>query len=265
MSITLKQQAYHDIRAKIQSGDLWAGSRLSELSLSKELQISRTPIREAIHQLASEGIVEHIPHYGSFVRQLTRDEVQELFDLRETLECYAVRRAVTYLADSDLALLRRLISEMRQQVAHAAQSPDRLIVGDDAGRWVINDSLFHMLLIRSARNSWLIKMIGDLQLMTRMFGQRREPLSVSNLVWIYAGHTRIVRALERRDGAAASTEMAKHIRRGCRLVLELCGQPEATVRRDRIDLTEWPAEVRDLVRRLEAFAPLSSTNKTGPS
>jgi DNA-binding GntR family transcriptional regulator len=261
MRSTLKQRAYRDIRTKIQNGDLWAGARLSELSLSKELQISRTPIREAIHQLASEGIVEHIPHQGAFVRQLTRPELQELFDLRETLECYAVRRAADHISDADLALLDRLCVVMRLQVKQALQSGAPVITGDEANDWVINDSLFHMLLIRAAKNAWLLKIIGDLQLMTRMFGQRREPLGVSNLVWIYAGHARIVRALHRRDAVGASREMGRHIRRGCRLVLQQCGPGDGATRDDGMP-ADWPAEVRDLVRRLEAFDASSEPKRS---
>ncbi len=250
---TLRQRAYQDIRSRIQGGDLFAGARLSELSLSKELQISRTPIREAIHQLASEGLVEHIPHQGAFVRRLSTEELRELFELRETLECYAVVRAAERLSEADLKLLEHLCREMRARIKRAYAAGDSIISEEAASAWVINDTLFHMLIIRAAKNAWLLKIIGDLQLMTRMFGQRREPLSVSNLAHIYAGHKRIVRALRRRDGGRASMEMAKHVQRGCRLVLDLCDTGDDEKADAGIDMAAWPADVRDLVRRLEAF------------
>lgn len=253
MSTTLKQRAYRSIRSKIEVGDLWAGVRLSELSLSKELGISRTPIREAIHQLASEGIVEHIPHYGSFVKRLQRDELIELFELRETLECYAARRAAERVSEPELLLLERLCADMRRLVREGLDDPAGVIEGESAAQWVINDSVFHMMLIRAAHNRSLLRMISDLQLMTRMFGQRREPLSGRNLAWIYAGHSRIVRALRRGDPEQASREVGKHIQRGCRLVLELCKSDEEA-RSAPGGTDEWPPEVQDILQRFEAFS-----------
>jgi DNA-binding GntR family transcriptional regulator len=250
---TLKQKAYMDIRSRIESGHLSAGTRLSEVSLSKELRISRTPIREAIHQLASEGVVEHIPHYGSFVKQLSAEELEGLFSLRETLECYAIERGVKYINDSDLLFLDRLCMAMREMVRTAMASPDGTLSGAMAHEWVTNDSLFHMVLINAARNPWLLKIVDDMKLMTRMFGQRREPLSAGNLARIYAGHSRIVRALRKGDVDRARDELGKHIHRGCRLVLEMVGASSEGDSSSRFDLEAWPPEVRDYVRRIEKF------------
>lgn len=253
-TMTLKQRAYHDIRSRIETGLLHAGQRLSEISLSKDLAISRTPIREAIQQLASEGIVEQIPHYGAFVKELSAEEMEGLFSLRETLECYAVERAIDRLTDADLELLERLCNAMRRMVRMAYNTKDGVIDGELAHEWITNDSLFHMVLIRAARNTWLKKMVGDLKLMTRMFGQRREPLEAANLVRIYAGHRRIVRAMQRKDVTRAQAEMAKHIQRGCQLVMGLRGmQPASYPENTRIDASVWPVEVRDYIRRLELF------------
>ena len=253
-TMTLKQRAYRDIRSRIEAGLLHVGARLSEVSLSKDLAISRTPIREAIQQLASEGIVEQIPHYGAFVKELSAEELEGLFSLRETLECYAVERAIDRLTETDFDLLERLCHAMRRMVRMAYESKDGVIDGELAHEWITNDSLFHMVLIRAARNTWLKKMVGDLKLMTRMFGQRREPLEASNLVRVYAGHRRIVRAMRRHDVARARAEMAKHIQRGCKLVMALRGmQPTPHFDTSRVDASVWPVEVRDYIRRLELF------------
>ena len=254
MNTTLKQQAYRSIRSQIEVGELWAGVRISEGALSKQLGIGRTPIREAIHQLASEGIVEQIPHYGSFVKRLGRDELQELFELRETLECYAVTRAAQRITDEELDLLQRTCDEMRPVVRAALRNPQGAISGEEAARWVINDSVFHVLVIRAAHNRSLVRIVSDLQLMTRMFGQRREPLTGGNLARIYAGHARIIRALRRRDPEQARAEMSRHIQRGCQLVLQMCGVAEASgPAADTISLEQWPVEVRETLRRFEAF------------
>jgi DNA-binding GntR family transcriptional regulator len=88
---SIRERAYGYIQQKIINGDYPAGRAISELALSKELGSSRTPIREAIGQLVAEGLVELIPNRGAVVAQFGRNDVLELFELREALEVYGVR------------------------------------------------------------------------------------------------------------------------------------------------------------------------------
>jgi DNA-binding GntR family transcriptional regulator len=83
---SLKQRAYDHIRQKLMSGVLIGGSRISDAELAEEIGISRTPVREAIIQLETEGVIEQIPRFGSFIRMLSREELIHLYELREVLE-----------------------------------------------------------------------------------------------------------------------------------------------------------------------------------
>src|SRR5262245_15044729 len=90
---TLVQRAYEHIQEAILSGHLPAGSVVSEAVLAKSLGISRTPVGEAIRQLAREGLVQQVPRYGTIVKPIDRRELIELYEMRAALESYAAARA----------------------------------------------------------------------------------------------------------------------------------------------------------------------------
>ena len=103
--LTLKQHAYEVIRTKILSGVLKPGSRLSDELLARELGISRSPVREAISQLASEGMVDYRPRTGAYVKGPDRCELEELYEIREPLERYAARKAAAGISPEGIARL----------------------------------------------------------------------------------------------------------------------------------------------------------------
>ena len=88
----MRERAYFLIQQKIVSGELMAGAAISEVSLAKELNSSRTPIREAIGQLVSEGVLEQIPNRGTIVTQFDRQDILELYELRKRSRCTQLRR-----------------------------------------------------------------------------------------------------------------------------------------------------------------------------
>ena len=96
----MRERAYFLIQQKIVSGELMAGAAISEVSLAKELNSSRTPIREAMGQLVSEGVLEQIPNRGTIVTQFDRQDILELYELREALEVYAVEKVSQREIDS---------------------------------------------------------------------------------------------------------------------------------------------------------------------
>ena len=92
---SLKQIAYEQIGLWLVDGTLQPGEALIETDLANRLEISRTPVREALHQLAQEGLVEMIPRRGAFVRRITLQDIEELFVIREAIEGIAARLATT--------------------------------------------------------------------------------------------------------------------------------------------------------------------------
>jgi DNA-binding GntR family transcriptional regulator len=88
--ITIKQQVYHILKRRIADGTYRHGQRLQENDLAADLMVSRSPIREALKQLVLEGILEETPNKGVSLRIFSEKEIQDVYDLRILLECYAI-------------------------------------------------------------------------------------------------------------------------------------------------------------------------------
>ncbi len=105
---TLHSTASEALRDMIVSGEMPAGSKVKEAELCEQLGISRTPLREALKVLASEGLIELIPRHGARVAQITAVEIDELFPIMAALEALAGELACARMRDSDIAAFRKL-------------------------------------------------------------------------------------------------------------------------------------------------------------
>ena len=119
-NLTLWQRVYEHLRDEILENRLPPGTELSEVALSKELAVSRGPIREAMGRLAAEGLVVVRPRRGAEVRSLTPEELIDAYQVREALEVLAVRLAVPKLTDADLARLDELAAQMSEHAGNNA-------------------------------------------------------------------------------------------------------------------------------------------------
>jgi DNA-binding GntR family transcriptional regulator len=217
VATTLKQAAYEHIRRMLLLGELEPGDRLSNRGLAEEIGVSVIPVREAISQLASEGLVEHRPGQGSFVAQTHREEIEELYDLRQAVECHAVERVAEGADEAHLAEMQGCINAMTRVIQEAGD-PDRSAWGaPQAERWVQADSAFHLALLRAAGNRRAVKLLHDLRAMTHLFfGYRTLSHTRADARRVVQEHQRILDALRRGDAAAARECMVAHLRRGCR-------------------------------------------------
>ncbi|MDA8292238.1 MAG: GntR family transcriptional regulator [Actinomycetota bacterium] len=116
-NVTLSQRVYDHLRAEIRARRLQPGTELSEVALSRELGVSRGPIREAMGRLAAEGLVTVRPRRGAVVRAITAEELVDAYLVREVLESLAVRLAVPRLGPDELGRLEALVDEMEQSAA----------------------------------------------------------------------------------------------------------------------------------------------------
>ena len=115
--LSIRERAYLHIQQLLLSGKLEAGSSVSEQMLAKDLGSSRTPIREAMNQLAAEGLLEPSPNGGMIVTQLGREDIIELYELREALEVYAVGK------DAGFEPLRAWFSALYEVLLGQSQGP----------------------------------------------------------------------------------------------------------------------------------------------
>jgi DNA-binding GntR family transcriptional regulator len=148
----LNDSVYRFLKAAILERRLTLGSKLDEVKLAEELGVSRTPIREAFQRLSAEGLIELIPHRGAFVIQLTRRDLEELYEMREALEGQAARLAAARATPATVVKLEKIIAAYRTAVSENGRRSIILL-----------DSRFHETVARASRNRRLMEAIRSLR------------------------------------------------------------------------------------------------------
>lgn len=206
---TLREQVVRIVRDEILTGALEQGERLSEPGLAKRLDVSLTPVREALSDLAASGLVVRNGRHGTFVRQIGVQDARNLLAVRKSLETLAVTQAVPRLSPTDDAIIRRLVSEQTSATELAQSDPDAAtpLLGE------LNER-FHYLVLERSGNEWLESMLTSIQdLLLFVRTELRRRASVARRRESLAEHRRIAEALLARDSDAAAVAMAEHVDR----------------------------------------------------
>jgi DNA-binding GntR family transcriptional regulator len=209
---SMHDKAYLHVLNKLLSGELRAGTPLSEASLARELGTSRTPLREALRRLVSEGFIRQIPNRGSMVAEFSKRDVAELYELREALETYAVGQAAAHnLRQSDFDILEKVVNEvarLRDQLLDSGASELNIA---QMKRFVEIDMNFHSTLVRAAANRRILKVFADTRLLLNIFAMRRKGHTVALLSDVFRYHSQVLEAVVRKDSEAARRLLAEHI------------------------------------------------------
>ncbi len=190
------------IRSLILNGQLPPGFRLRENMLAQQIGVSRTPVREALGRLASEGLVEVRPNRGAVVSAVPPSQTEDVTGIRATLEGMAARAAAEHITAEQLAELEKLDREMHQLV----RSPSAENLDELAG---LNGS-FHKLLHRAASNPTLqstLQTFRMLPLARRTF-RHYDPIRLRRSM---SSHSELVEALRSRNGDWAEAVTRAHI------------------------------------------------------
>lgn len=147
----LGEQVFGLVRRMISEGELKPGERLVEEHLAKRIGTSRTPIREALHRLVQEGLVERREQGGYIVRPISAQEVEEVTGVRAALESYAVELAAQRITKDNLAMFEQNIAEF-----------EAALNSGDQKRLVDLNTQFHIKLYRLAGSKLLMRLISDL-------------------------------------------------------------------------------------------------------
>ena len=196
----LRQIAYDRLQEGIRNANLEPGAPLSETRISKALNISRTPVREAIQQLAKEGLVQVIPGRAITVAAPSIQEVLEVIHIRELLEPELIRLAAENLSAESIEILEICITEM-EEAAHAG----------DRKAWSKADTVFHETLSNHSPN----RLLGQLVLQSRNRVHKTsadEQTTDARIIECTAEHKEVVAAIAKRDAKAAEQLMHKHIK-----------------------------------------------------
>jgi DNA-binding GntR family transcriptional regulator len=141
---SLAEKAYRRLIDKIVRIELQPGLALSEKTLTVELGIGRTPLREALQRLAAEGLVNHVPHRGIFVSDISATSVQQIYEFRALIDAHAARLAAMRAGEDEAQLLMRLHHDL-------VRATDE----NDIDRYVELDRRYYGVLARAARNIYL--------------------------------------------------------------------------------------------------------------
>lgn len=210
---SLRERAYNHIQRAIASGELLPDTAISEVVLSRQLKMSRTPVREAINQLVAEGLLEQTPNRGTLVVRLKRQDVIELYELREALEVYAARKAAQMtLRPLDLERWEHFSNEILELRDELRTSGHSTLNHDQMRRFVTSDLSFHNMLMRMSVNARILKVLNDTRLLIRIFGMQRPGYDCATLERIQHQHASIIAAVRSRDSELASQILTEHIR-----------------------------------------------------
>lgn len=211
--LTAYQYAIETLRTEILQGKLKAGDRLRQDDLARRLDMSTTPVREALRTLVSEGLVFFDVHRGAVVRGLTIDDVNELYYLRKTLEPMMAEQAMATLREED--------------IAHAEALHLEMVATTDVVKWTELNQAFHAALWASQDNSRLAHLIKTLRdasgpYIALSLYMRPVHVDVSN-----KEHQKMLDEYRARDIAATRRHTVDHLDATLHIIIKAIEQTEA--------------------------------------
>ncbi len=215
--VSLKRQVIDKLRGAITGGRFLPGDRLVERELCEMLDVSRTLLREALGHLEVEGLVQVIPHRGPMVAVYTAEQAKSIYEARAALEEAIGRLFAERATDVDRAALVAAFDDLKQSL------------GDQSGLdSLAAKSTFYAVLAEGAHNLVLAEMLrmlhGRITMLraTTLSQPGRPQKSIAEL-------TDVVRAIKRRDGAAAAKACRRHVENAAALALAVLSQERATL------------------------------------
>lgn len=203
---TLHGDLVANIRELIIEGDLEPGAKVPERILCERYNVSRTPLREALKTLASEGLLELLPHRGAWVARLTAEDVDQMFPIMGALEALSGELACQNLTEEQFAEIQALHYQM---VLHYTRRQLKLY-------FQVNQEIHEKILSASA-NPLLLQMY---QTLAGRIRRARYVANMSDERWTQAvkEHEEILKALAKRDGTALSNVLKRHLKNKCETV-----------------------------------------------
>jgi len=187
------------LEQEILTGKLPPGARLDEKTLTERFNVSRTPVREALHQLSSIGLIEILPRRGATVRKVGLRELIEMFEVMAELEGFCGSLAAQRMTDEEIGVLRQRHLEAQQLVSEGRFD-----------EYYEANVLFHECIYEGAHNNFLAEQTMNLR--NRLAPYRRIQLrQPKRLETSFAEHEEVLAAIENRDGLKASELLETHV------------------------------------------------------
>lgn len=210
-------KAYDYLRKRILSGELLPGAFLSAQSISKDIGVSRTPVREALRQLEYDELVTIVPKLGAVVKTLNRDQFQDLLGYRQALETHTAGKAAELRRPEEVEQLKVILEGMREQTNALVQNPRNTDALQQLGEC---DVRFHRLLFAMARNSLIREKFERAHILQRMLTLNlieslppEDDAVKENVMTVFEEHTNVFEAIRDGDVTKAQAAMGKHMSR----------------------------------------------------
>lgn len=212
----LSARVYNQIKQLILCNEIMPGQKLHHQELSERLGVSRTPVREALTRLVQEGYVSFLPNRGFTCKEIRIQEAEELYDLREALEAFAVEKAIAKLTQASLDQLRKKMSSYGRDVQKRF-TRERLVYDQDV----------HMQIIRLAGNETLTNTLSHV--FERIVLKRRTDglYDPARGLTAHEEHMRLLDAMQQRNVSAAVAIIREHIQAGKKNVMADLEQRQA--------------------------------------
>lgn len=215
--LPLRDQIFYALRRAIVMGRLKAGERIYELSLSKEMGVSRTPIRDAFRMLEAEGLIVMSHYKGVVVSGISEKQMHDVLEVRRTLEGLSVSLACQRMDEETIAALEMAALEFEQKISMITEDN---ITKEEANALVEADEKFHDIILKSARNDKLTMIMQGL--LDQVYRYRFELLKIKEShPGLVIEHRKIVEAVKNGDGDSAVAVMQEHIDRQAEYIVLL--------------------------------------------
>jgi DNA-binding GntR family transcriptional regulator len=201
------------LREAILNGYFESGEKLDQDRIAEELEVSRTPVREAMRRLESEGFVKVRPHYGAFIAVVSRQEIHEVYEIRRLLEAEIVRQVTPLIPESVLDELDRSLTEIQAQFD-----------AGDITKPFESDVYFHDTIANFIENKLLKEVLDGLTSRISMVLRFAQLQPGPHLAVSFKEHRAILQAMRQRDSEEAAELMRVHLEESSFRIQELAEQ-----------------------------------------
>lgn len=197
-----QDRAYQHVKNQVLSLALKPGQWIKAQDIASEIEVSRTPVREALSRLEQEGFVRRDGGWGYIVCSVTLKDAREIYKVREALEVEAAREALSHIKPADVVAMDSLLKKADQARLRQRVSVFRL-----------NTRAFHAAIARLANNALLARMLGELEHRIQFLGAMVFEKYPQRMDEVIEENRAILAALQRGDASRCELEVRQHVRR----------------------------------------------------
>lgn len=195
----LGEQIYKIIKDKIIWHEIKMGERIIDKKIAEELGVSRSMIRQVLTALVKEELLTMIPRSGFYVREITKNEIEEIYEIRKVLEVYAIKRVIPRIPDRDIAELEKVFKNSKKSFEK-----------NDIKSFIKIDIKLHSLIIDNCNNSHIKKIIDKFKNLVNFY-RFADQNKISRAKELYFEHFEIFKSIKRRNIELAAELMSNHL------------------------------------------------------